>query len=62
MGTCYPVPEAAAFEAELSGRDGSWDLPLKEEGIEPIVIRDTDRCRTPTLATRGWGQGLGVRA
>jgi len=38
VGSCSSIPEAAPYAAELSGRDGvSWTLPLKQNGVEPLL-------------------------
>lgn len=37
VGHCSMLPEGEPYANELSGKDGSWTLPLKAGGVEPLL-------------------------
>lgn len=47
VGSCSMISEAEPFANEISGKDGSWTLPLKPKGVEPVMA-----CRDDGMAKR----------
>lgn len=51
VGSCSSIPEAAPYAAELSGKDGSWTLPVRPDGVEPFRrTRDVGSCQREAAA------------
>ncbi len=42
VGSCSMVTEAEPFANEIAGKDGSWTLPLKVNGVEPVMAHRED--------------------
>jgi glutathione S-transferase len=52
VGHCSMVPEGEPFAAEISGKDGSWTLPLKANGVEPLLPGSDEAAARREAATQ----------